>query len=211
MAFFSFIFWYVAVMPCMGIDVFKNKIENEISTTKLISSTTLHQPEDKQILLKKGTLVTLRVLQNISSRDTEVGNLVNMEIATDIKADREVVLATGVYAEGKVTQVKKAMLFGNAGFLEIKAINVMTVDGQRIPLISQPLIKKGHNKKVLAWGLSIVSFIVGMIVPGNWKFLHAGSFLGAVIKGKAAIVPFDTLISAEIAKDAIIFKEGANN
>ena len=168
-------------------------------------------PTDESILesteqgvrLEQGTPITLKVFKEIRSDEVVPGDLVELEVHTEVNVDgKNVLMATGYYAEGRITRVRKAGSFGRSGFIEIEAISAKAVDGQRVPLEGKLLYRIGKNRKGMAFGMSIGIPVVGVILGG--PALVAFATVGIFVKGGEAVLSPDTLIPARIAEDVII-------
>lgn len=172
--------------------------------------TTDAAPALDTVLLPQGARVTLRLLAELRSDEAEESEIVPLELALDVVAQGRRVAITGAYAEGRVRRVAAAKHFGKGGLLEIEAINLQLVDGQRIRLGGETRKANGKNRKFLAWTIAIISPGVGAIFAasaGNDKaipFMLPFAGLGFLVKGKEAVLAIDTLLSAVVAKDVIV-------
>lgn len=165
---------------------------------------------DSLVLLKQGTIVTLRVQEGVGSDKVAEGDVIPMILGLDVVVAGERVALTGAYAEGQIKRIVPAKSFGRGGTLEIVPLNLQLIDGQRILLGGSPKRTEGQNRKGLAWGLSIATPIVGGLfasAAGNNEavpFMLPLAGLGTLVKGKEAQLPIDTLISAFVAKDVYV-------
>ena len=85
------------------------------------------------LMLKKGTPVKLKILETISSETAKIGDLVNFEVAEDVKVDDSVVIPAGNKARGFVARAESRKLFG-AGAVNVYVHSVVGPGGQLVPL-----------------------------------------------------------------------------
>gem|GEM_PF-1481330 len=169
------------------------------------------------ILLPEGTIVTLQLFEDVSSKDGTVGQLIMWSAYKDVKGlnskgEQVTIIAPNAYAVGKIKKVKRAGVFGRPGRIEVSATTVDAVDGQHIPLYCTPLDKPGKDRRALAWCLGIGLSIIGIVIfstasTGGGFFLIAvlPMFLGLFISGKdVTLQSKSTLIEASVQRDIII-------
>lgn len=159
------------------------------------------------VVLEQGSIVTLKLLEPIRSDEVEESTIIPAAVGLDVIANGQRVAITGAYAEARVHRVEHAGRFGKGAILEIKAINVQLVDGQRIKLSGEVCRAKVKNRKLLAWSVAIVAPAVGMLFAnssGNEEavpFMAAFVGLGFLVKGKVAELAVGTLMTAVVTKD----------
>ena len=154
-------------------------------------------------VLKRGTPVLLRVIDNIYSTEVEAGYPVRMEVLVNVNVDQQVVAFSGAFAEGQIIALKKSGFFGQGAKITLGATSMQAVDGQRIPLQTNPLfIKNGRNRRSIAIGFSVLIPISGVIIgtPFTLPFV----LFGFLVKGKPAIIQIGTEISAQVSQDVEI-------
>lgn len=139
--------------------------------------------------LRAGTPVQMETSQELTSKNLTPQSQIDLRVRYDVKVGDKVVIQAGTPAKANVTMVKRAKGCGKAGILEIKAVTVTTVDGQKVNLFSNPIKEEGENKKGLAWGLSV----------GGCFFVSPLSFFFLLIKGKEAVIPAGLAIDGQIA------------
>lgn len=96
------------------------------------------------IQLPAGTPVSLKLNEEISSQEVEIGHTVEFVVRLDVVINQQVVIATHAYAEGIVTDVEKYCgscrpKRRGCGKVVIKVESVQAVDGQRIYLNGSPM------------------------------------------------------------------------
>jgi len=154
------------------------------------------------VLLKRGTVITLELGQDLSSNDAEVGDLISLSVYDNVTAQGAVVLHSGLFGQARVTIVRKPGAFGRPGELEIEAINVETTDGQRILLSGVPLNAKGHSNKGAALGAGLIIPAVGVALGA--PILLPFAAVGLLVKGKDGALVSHTHINAYVTEDVRI-------
>lgn len=180
-----------------------------------ILATTLATGQDggggpNTVVLPEDSRVTLKILEELRSDEAEESQVVPLEVVLDVVAEGRRVAITGAYAEGRVRRVIPAKHFGKGGLLEVEPINMQLIDGQRIRLVGEARKSTGRNRKFLAWAVAIISPGVGAIFAasaGNDSaipFMLPFAGLGFLVKGKEAVLPPETLITAVVPKDVTV-------
>jgi hypothetical protein len=87
-----------------------------------------------QVVLDDGTKIRVRLEQDVSSANAEVGQEVAFSVTDDIKAGDTIVIAQGAAATGKITLAQPKRRMGRAGKLDYSIERVRAVDGEWVPL-----------------------------------------------------------------------------
>lgn len=159
------------------------------------------------VVLEQGSIITLKLLEPVRSDEVEESTIIPAAVGLDVVSEGQRVAITGAYAEAKVRRVESAGRFGKGALLEIEAINVQLIDGQRIKLSGDICRATGKNRKLLAWTVAIVTPAVGMLFAsssGNEDavpFMASFAGLGFLVKGKVAELEVGTLMTAVVTKD----------
>ena len=95
------------------------------------------------VQLKAGTYISLEITERLQSDKMTVGQLVRMQVRTNIVVNKRVVIRTGAVAMGRVKAIRKTT-YNHAEEIHIIAVNVQTVDGQLIALEGNEQILKGE-------------------------------------------------------------------
>lgn len=160
-----------------------------------------------QILLKQGTIVTLKLEEELRSDEVEETSIIPLTVGLDVVVDGQRLALTGAYAEARVKKARRAKAFGKPGELEIEPINMQLIDGQRIPLYGKARGAKGKNRKFLAWVVAIVTPGVGAAFAASAGSSDAIPFmipfagLGFLVKGKEAVMPVGAIVTANVTRD----------
>jgi hypothetical protein len=92
--------------------------------------------------LPAGTLVILESTESLKTGQATVGQLVHFRVTTHVKADGDVVIATGAMGLGRIKSIDPST-YNNPETFHIEVTSVQAVDGQMVPLQGQELMMKG--------------------------------------------------------------------
>lgn len=135
------------------------------------------------LVLKAGTIVPLVTTAAVSSKTHRQGDRFALKVSDPVLVDGRIVIPKGAPATGEVARQRGVGAFGREGRLEITLLYV-TVDGRNIRLTGQES-ESGRSGAVPA-------YTAGVVVAGA---------LGAVIKGKEAVIPAGTPMTGLVYRD----------
>lgn len=137
------------------------------------------------LTLKAGTAITLATTADLSSRDAEVGDPVDLVVSEPVVVDGVTVIPKGARATGEVSRAKGNGHLGKSGKLSVRVDHV-TAEGQSIPVRGQ------HAEEGRSGTLGVVGAAV-VFLP-----------LGALIKGKEAKIPAGSPLEVYVAQDVAL-------
>jgi hypothetical protein len=150
--------------------------------------------QQTEFVLKSGTPIQLETSQPVDSKHNLGQSSVDFRVKFDVKVNDKTVIQAGTIAKGQVVMAQGAKGCGKGGLIEIKALNVYTIDGQLVQLYSSNIRREGENKKALAWGLSV----------GGCFIISPLSFLFLLIKGEEGVIPGGTAVDAQSTNNITI-------
>ena len=111
----------------------------------------------RSVVMRRGEIVTLELRYRLDARTAQEGSIVELEVYHQVVVDGEVVVGARTAAEGVLVFVKKPGRLGSPGALVLRADNIMTTDGQRVPLrhLDRHLVKVSGKNAVLDIGTRI--------------------------------------------------------
>lgn len=142
---------------------------------------------ENKVVLKAGTFIPLEVISEITTANMTVGQLIDFKVTTDVSVEGNVVIPYGAIAKGQVTRFEKRKGIGKGASLQIQLKSVTAKDGTEIILTGGNLSEEGNSKLALSIVLAI------FVCP---------FFL--LLKGKHAVIPAGTALSATVASDVYI-------
>ncbi|MBX7148591.1 caspase family protein [bacterium] len=105
----------------------------------------------EKVILQKGTIIKVRLLENLSSKTSYIGEKIHMEAATDVQINNKVVIRENAQAIGEILDVGKGLKIppfpNRKGMLIISIRFVEAVDGTMVPLSSM-YAKKGKGGRL---------------------------------------------------------------
>ncbi len=141
--------------------------------------------------LKDGTLVRVRTLSTVTSRDAKTGDEVRFSVANDVVAGDMIVIRKGAPALGHVAMVKKKRRMGRPGQLAIKVDSVKMIDEKQVPL-------RVSEKKATGIGHQYD------IVDASIRTLGLGTPVLLLFKGEDADIPAFTTVAAYVDGGAVL-------
>lgn len=156
-----------------------------------------------RILLKKGTLISLRIAEKISSENLETGDVVRLRVEKAVSQGEITFISPGRFAQAQVTAVQPAGRFGRPARIRLEAVMVEAVDGQWVELTAGVISRSGRQDfKTGAIGASVAIPLIGLLMGTPWliPFVVTGAF----VKGPEAIIKQDTFILAKVKRDVYI-------
>jgi len=167
----------------------------------------------RTIVLQQGTPVTLQLNERVRSDEVQVGQTLQLSVKVAVERQGYRLVSTNAYAEGEVVHAQEARGFGRPAKLEIRAVNLQAVDGQRVPLYGKKLLKRGKKRKGLAWAVGILGSVAGVLVMSEVQNDDSSglgatgvAFLatGFLVKGQEAQFDLGTVLTGVVQRDIAI-------
>jgi hypothetical protein len=136
---------------------------------------------DGKVTIPVGTRVQLVTIQEILPINVNIGDTVELTVASDVVVNGQVVIRSGAPAKAEITQAKENNFIGIAAKIGLSARSVQAVDGTTV-MISGTKLSEGKDKMAMSIGLALVCCI-----------------LFALVKGGPASVPSGTVIECTVA------------
>jgi hypothetical protein len=151
------------------------------------------KPQVEEVVIPAGTLVPIRFLSTLSSKDSKLGETFNFQIAENVFLDNKLVISVNTMGLGEVIEAKKATILSQPGKLEINFKPILTLDGTPLELIVGEGAEKENERIKIAVGVGIL----GLIILSN----PVGLVAGALIPGKDVKIEEDTEIFLQVKGD----------
>lgn len=164
-------------------------------------------PPPKPIVVPAGTVLTVRLGQEIASKTSQTGAMFTASMASPITIDGKVAIPDGSEANGSVTEAKKAGRFKGAAVLRL-TLHSVTVNGHKYNIeaeaISQESTGKGKRTAAMTVGGAGAGAAIGGLAGGG-----KGAAIGALVGVTAGAVGAGTTGNRDLtlpAESALSFK-----
>lgn len=147
-------------------------------------------------VLTKDTLVKIKTLSTLNSKQSRVGDTVALGIAEDVYIGGVLVLPKGASGTGKVVKVDQSKNFGRDAKLEISFDTIHAIDGSTVNTILGERAKQETKSMAKAAGASVA----GMIVLGP-----VGILGGAFVSGKEVNIPIGSQLYIQTKDDVEVY------
>lgn len=160
---------------------------NQASPSMTVSVLPSGKSDTSELVLPKGLEVPLVFTSPVSSKTAEVGDLVSLELAEDIKAGDQVLVAKGTPAVGRVIQVDRPGMAGQPGDLTFE-VESLKLKGTVVELAGERT-KEGQNKIKKVSSLTLIPF---------------AGFSALMLHGEEAEIDKGASVVAQVAKDTAV-------
>lgn len=155
------------------------------------------KPQFEEVVIPAGTLVPIRFLSNLSSKDNKSGETFNFQIAENIFIDTKLVIPVNSLGEGEIIEAKKATILSQPGKLEIEFKPISTLDGTTLRLILGEEAQEKNERIAIAVGVGILGLIVlsspigliaGALVPGKNVKIEEGTEMFLQVENDTPVI-----------------------
>ncbi|CVK19951.1 hypothetical protein [Sporomusa sphaeroides] len=147
-------------------------------------------------LIPQDTLIKIKTLSTLHSKQSRAGDRVALAVAEDVYVGNVLVLPKGSTGSGKVVKVSPRKNFGRDAKLEVSFDTLKTVDGKTIAIFVGEKAEKETKSLATAAGASVA----GMIVLGP-----VGVIGGAFVSGKDVEIPIGSQTYVQTKEDVEIY------
>ena len=154
------------------------------------------KPQVENVLIPSGTLVPIRFLSTLNSKNNKTGETFDFQISENVFLDNKLVIPANSIGLGEITKAKKATLLSRSGKLEIELKIVSTLDGTSLDLILGEKAEEENKRLYVAVGAGIL----GLIILSS----PVGLVLGALIPGKNVKIEEGTEMFLQVKEDTTV-------
>lgn len=135
------------------------------------------------IVIPSGTVLTVRLGETLSSKESQAGQSFSATLAEPVEADGKTVIPAGATASGTVVAAHAAGKFKGASLLQIK-LNSVTVGGRQRSIETSSVARsekgKGKRSAAMIGGGAGAGALIGALAGGG-----KGAAIGALVGGGA--------------------------
>ena len=129
-----------------------------IAVLFMLIAISIQAQNNTTVELREGNIVRLRLLEELSSKSAQVGDLVTLEVSETVESKGKVVLERGTRATGVVVESSGAKMAGKKGKLNFSIDYAKAVDGTNVRLRS---VTGGSGEgKSRTGGLIVAAYLV---------------------------------------------------
>jgi len=154
------------------------------------------KPQMEEVVIPAGTLVSIRFLNNLSSKENVSGETFNYQVGENVFIDNKLVISANSAGLGEITSAKKASILAQPGKLELTFKSIMSLDGTPIDLIMGEKAEEENKRLYVAIGAGIL----GLIILSN----PIGLAVGILIPGKDVKIDEGTEIFLQVKEDTTV-------
>lgn len=166
------------------------------------------QPVAKTVTIPAGTVIPVRITDDLSSKTAQPNQNFRASLATDLVADGMVAVPRGASITGRVVDAKDAAHFKGSSLLSIELTQISTRSRQ-IPVVTDAFSKegaaRGKNTAVKTGGGAALGAIIGALAGGGKGAAigavaggGAGAGVNAVTRGQQVEIQPETLINFKL-------------
>lgn len=166
------------------------------------------QPVVRQITLPAGTVVPIRITEELNSKTAQSNDVFHGSLAADLGTQGVIAIPRGAPVEGRIVEARDAAHFKGSSLLSLELTH-LDAHGQRITLMTDTFSKqgagRGKNTAEKTGGGAAFGAIVGALAGGG-KGAAIGSLAGAAAgtgvntatRGQQVDIPSETLINFQL-------------
>ena len=155
------------------------------------------RPQVEEVVIPTGTLVPIRFLSTLSSKNNKTGETFDFQISENVFLDNKLIIPVNSEGVGKITKAKKATLLSRPGKLEIEFKSVSALDGTSLNLILGEEAEEENKRLYVAVGVGILGLIIlsspvglvfGALIPGKNVKIEEGSEMFLQVKSDTPVI-----------------------
>jgi len=154
------------------------------------------RPQVEEVVVPAGTLVPVRFLSTLNSKNNKTGETFDFQIAENVFIDNKLIIPANSAGLGEITLAKKARILAQPGKLELNFKAITALDGTPIDLIMGEKAEEENKRLYVAVGAGLL----GLIILSN----PIGLAFGALIPGKEVKIDEGTEIFLQVKDDTTV-------
>ena len=154
------------------------------------------KPQVEDVLVPAGTLVPIRFLSTLNSKNNKTGETFDFQISENMFLDNKLIIPANSIGLGEITKAKKATILSRSGKLELEFKLVSTLDRTSLRLILGEKAEEENKRLYVAVGAGIL----GLIILSS----PVGLVFGALIPGKNVKIEEGTEMFLQVKEDVTV-------
>lgn len=155
------------------------------------------RPQVEEVVIPAGTLVPIRFLSTLSSKNNKAGEAFDFQISENVFLDNKLIIPVNSEGVGEITKAKRATILSRPGKLEIEFKSVSALDGTSLSLILGEKAEEENKRLYVAVGAGILGFIIlsnpiglvfGALIPGKNVKIEEGSEMFLQVKDDTTVI-----------------------
>jgi hypothetical protein len=163
------------------------------------------QPVVKQVTLPEGTVIPVRITEDLNSKTAQTNDVFHGSLAADLGIHGVIAIPHGVPVVGRIVEARDAAHFKGSSLLTLELTRV-DARGQPITLVTDSYSKQGEgrgkNTAEKAGGAAAFGAIIGALAGGGKGAAigglaggAAGTGVNAATRGQQVDIPSETLLN----------------
>ena len=144
------------------------------------------------VTLPKDSLIKIKFMEDISSKQNQAGDTVDITVDDNVYVGDALVLPKGAKGQASIKKIVQPRIFGRDARIDLDFTYVTAASGEKVPIIMGDLAKQQAKTAAGAAGASIG----GMILFGP-----VGIVGGAFVKGSSVVIPAGSNTYVQVAED----------
>ncbi|MBA7514589.1 hypothetical protein ES705_06621 [subsurface metagenome] len=155
------------------------------------------RPQVEEVVVPAGTLVPVRFLSTLSSKNNKTGETFNFQISENLFLDNKLIVPVNSEGVGEITKAKKASILSRSGKLEIEFKSLLALDGTSLNLILGEEAEEENKRLYVAVGAGILGLIIlsspvglvfGALVPGKNVKIEEGTEMFLQVESDTPVI-----------------------
>lgn len=155
------------------------------------------RPQVEEVVVPAGTLVPVRFLSTLNSKNNKTGETFDFQIAENVFIDNKLIIPANSEGVGEIAKAKKASILSRSGKLEIEFKSLSALDGTSLNLILGEKAEEENKRLYLAVGAGILGLIIlsspvglvfGALVPGKNVKIEEGTEMFLQVKEDTTVI-----------------------
>jgi hypothetical protein len=171
-------------------------------------------PQPRTATLQAGHRIVVRTTRVISTKSAKSGDSFSAILEEPIKSGGWTVAGAGARIDGRIVDSDKGGRIKGRANLSLEVTSITTADGQKIDVVTSPIGSEaathgGKDAVKVGAGAGVGAIVGG--VAGGGKGAAVGALLGggagAAMRGEAAEIPAETVLSFELRSPVTVHEK----